>query len=275
MVLSSAALNFVVSGRHIDKERILGSIRLWDEYIKMYFRKGRTTGVYSSTSDLTPLYGGRPTVAKHVIPYKSIQRLNQHDVGFMMTLTNHNFSTEAYKVTVPILEKIENEKNSVVVTNDNLAKAIRRDFPRLTIKSSVIKLLSTYDEIYQALDTYDYITLPPWINNDEAFLTHLEAKDRMILFANSNCLYTCRKPTCYRHLSDRIFSNTINEGCACHKVASNQYKKKKGTSGNIAQATHVFDLQEPRYQGFTNFKLVPVDFGTVLSFNYIQENYNN
>ncbi len=273
--MSSAALNFVASGRHINKERILGSIRLWDEYIKMYFRKGRTIGVYSSTSDLTPLYGGRPTIDKHVISYEAIKRLNQHDVGFMMTLTNHNFSTEAYKLTVPILEKIENKRNSVVVTNDNLAKAIRRDFPKLTIKSSVIKLLSTYDEIYQALDIYDYITIPPWINDNEAFLTALEAKDRMILFANSNCLYTCRKPTCYRHISDRIFSNTVKEGPVCRRAAANRHKKKKETSNNIVQATHVFDLQEPRYQGFTNFKLVPVDFKTVLSFSYIQEKYNN
>ena len=39
----------------------------------------------------------------------------------MLTLSNHYFNQEVYLATIPILERLENNLNSVTMVNDELA----------------------------------------------------------------------------------------------------------------------------------------------------------
>jgi len=48
----------------------------------------------------------------------------------------------------------------VVCQNDKLAGHIKGDFPRYTLRASMIKGLDTGEKIEAALELYDYVTLP-------------------------------------------------------------------------------------------------------------------
>ena len=91
--------------------------------------------------------------------------------------------------------------NSVIVTNDDLARWIQQDFPNYQVDASVIKNIKTHQKIDEALKLYDSIVLPMSLNEDLEFLEKIEAKDRITLFANAGCALTCTSKLCYRSLS--------------------------------------------------------------------------
>lgn len=269
MTQYSEKYNFIVSSRNMEKDRLRHSLELWDEFILTYFRKGKVKEVFGSTPEPCPLNGGRPYQVNKVFSYDQIARLNSFGIGYMLTLTNHNYSSDAYRIAIPILEQLENGLNSVVITNDQLARRIKEDFPGISIKASVIKLLATHDEISRALELYDSVCLVPWLNDNEKLLSGIQEKKRIVLFANTTCLYRCRKPICYQQISNNNFDQQKDIMPKCNLKLNDKDSPMFGKKIE----THVFDISEARFDGFGNFKLVPIDFAKMLGNEYITKKY--
>ena len=81
--------------------------------------------------------------------------------------------------------------HSVIITHDDLARWIRRDFPHYRIDASVIKNINTPKKLAQALELYDEVVLPMTSNEDLPFLESIADKSRITLFANAGCAFTC------------------------------------------------------------------------------------
>ena len=111
-------------------------------------------------------------------------------------MSNHYAEPEEYEQNLPLFEKYHNAMNSIIVTNDDLARWIRRDFPNFTLDGSAIKNIKTHRKIEQALDIYDSVVLPMRLNEDFDFLERIDAKDKIILFANAGCALTCASKLC-------------------------------------------------------------------------------
>ncbi|OQW62284.1 MAG: hypothetical protein A4S17_01635 [Proteobacteria bacterium HN_bin10] len=191
----------------------------------------------------TPLYGGRMFSRPELTPH-DIGEMYYAGVGLRLPLTNH-YATEAeYEATRPLLAKYHRDGNAAIVTNDNLARWIRRDFPKYRIEASVIKNLRTTDRVRAALDLYDTVVLPMELNEDEAFLRDVPNKDRVTLFANAGCALTCPSKICY------VAVSKYNKAL-CGEFKCSQPLKERDMLGMVD-----FDLQRLAALGFSRFKLL-------------------
>jgi hypothetical protein len=202
------------------------------------------SSVFGFVREYSPLYGGRPYRASHCLTYKHVKKFAKKGIAMSLNLTNHNFDEERYRVSIPILEKLENPKNSVVCTNDELAKRLRIDFPQYILKASVIKGISTLDEIHKTLELYDYLAINPRLNNDVDLLNSIDCKEKVILFANIKCLIHCDATDCFRVISDNMDEHT-QQAYPCKHKGNEAIKKMT-----------IFNLKEDRFQGFKLFKMV-------------------
>lgn len=189
------------------------------------------------------LYGGRIFTKPELTPY-DIGELYYAGIGVRLPLTNHTVEPEEYDSNKPLLDKYHRDGNAVIVTNDDLAKWIRRDFPKYRIEASVIKNLKSYDRISRALDIYDTIVLPMELNEDEDFLAGAPGKERITLFANAGCALTCPSKICYMSISK------IN------KTGAGEFKCSQPLKQRELMGMVDFDLERLQDLGFNRFKLL-------------------
>ncbi len=165
------------------------------EQIESFF--GFTT--YSS------LYGGRiwdsDSANGAELSRYDIRSMYEMNIGLRIPLTNHHASLEEYKENIPLLEQHYRPGNAIIVTNDNLAKWIRSDFPDYDLEASVIKNINSLEQIEKAMKIYDTVVLPMDCNEDEEFLKSIEDKSVIRLFANAGCALTCPSKMCYPSVS--------------------------------------------------------------------------
>lgn len=191
----------------------------------------------------SPLYGGRIFVQPELSP-QDVEALYEAGIGLRLPLSNHFATSEEYEAAKPFLEKYHRERNAVIVTNDDLARWIRRDFPLYRIEASVIKNLRDYRRINRAFEIYDTVVLPMELNRNEEFLERAPNKDRITLFANAGCALTCPSKICYVSISK---INKTGEGY----FMCSQNLKPRALSGMVD-----FDLEKLERLGYHRFKLL-------------------
>lgn len=189
------------------------------------------------------LYGGRVFTRPELSAF-DVAQLYGAEVGLRLPLTNHFVEPEELEASAPLLDRYHREGNAAIVTNDDLAAWIRRNFPKYRLEASVIKNLKTYERIEKALDIYDTVVLPMEINQDEAFLAGAPHKDRITLFANAGCALTCPSRICYVSISK------INK-THCGEFKCSQPLKAREMRGMVD-----FDLERLAALGFSRFKLL-------------------
>ncbi len=189
------------------------------------------------------LYGGRAFTVRE-LSEGDVALLNFSGIGVRLPMSNHSVERDEYESNLPLLERYHRSINSVIVTNDDLARWIQKDFPDYQIDASVIKNIKTHRKIDEALELYDSIVLPMLLNEDFDFLEKIEAKDRITLFANAGCALTCPAKICYPSLSK------INKGKGGEFQCS-QLLKERDLLGMVD-----FPLQPYIDLGFHRFKLL-------------------
>jgi hypothetical protein len=236
-------LKFIVSSRQISRNMNL------IDYLKVFYIYTdikNIDSVFGNTTTFCPLYGGRSFKFEHSLTEKHLYDLEKQNIGLSLPLTNHFFSEAAYKESLPLLKTHHKKGNSIICTNDNLALRIKKDFPLYSLKASIIKNIDTQQKVDGYLELYDYITIPMDKNDDDRFLQSLIDKNRIILFANANCAYTCPQRTCYLGFSQKIAGNPVTSGCS------------KGKIPRLDIGAVYFDIKKFQTMGYTQFKLVPL-----------------
>ena len=99
------------------------------------------------------LYGGRIFTGPELCD-NDVDNLYNKNIGVRLPLSNHYVDYDDYIMNAHLLDKYHRTGNAVIITNDNLAKWIREDFPDYRIEASVIKNINTYDKINSALELY-------------------------------------------------------------------------------------------------------------------------
>jgi hypothetical protein len=194
--------------------------------------------------EYSPLYGGR-VFHRRELSERDVFQLNNAGIGLRLPLSNHYVSPEEYEASQEFLQKYHADINSVIVTHDDLARWIRRDFPHYRIDASVIKNINSRKKLDQALALYDEVVLPMVSNEDLSFLESIEDKSRITLFANAGCAFTCPSHTCYVSVSK------INKRDGEHPFTCSQSVKERELLGMID-----FDLDALVGMGFHSFKLL-------------------
>ena len=189
------------------------------------------------------LYGGRPFTERQISD-RDVEKLYSVNIGVRIPLSNSYVEADEYRENQPLLEKYHREGNAVIVTNDDLARWIREDFPMYRIEASVIKNIKSYTEIEKAFELYDTVVLPMKFCRDPEFLEKIENKDRITLFANAGCALTCPSKICYPSISK------IN------KYKGGEFKCSQTLKYRQLHGMVDFDLDQLASLGFTRFKLL-------------------
>ncbi|MDH4255445.1 MAG: hypothetical protein OEX13_13090, partial [Gammaproteobacteria bacterium] len=74
------------------------------------------------------LYGGR-IFADRELSDRDVMQLNNAGIGIRIPMSNHYVHRSEYLNNRKLLEQYERDINSIIVTNDDLAHWIRRDYP--------------------------------------------------------------------------------------------------------------------------------------------------
>ncbi|HYD89547.1 MAG TPA: hypothetical protein VEA80_18855 [Vitreimonas sp.] len=194
-------------------------------------------------AEYTPLYGGRIFGQPEFSP-RDVEELYQLGIALRLPLTNHYVDKEEYLQSRQLLEKYHRPGNAAIVTNDNLARWIRRDFPEYRIEASVIKNVKSYARIEAAFELYDTVVLPMELNENEAFLAGAPKKERITLFANAGCALTCPSKICYVSISK------LNKG------RGGQFKCSQTVKERELRGMVDFDLDRLQALGYSRFKLL-------------------
>ncbi|UCG27570.1 MAG: hypothetical protein JSV24_11450, partial [Bacteroidales bacterium] len=97
------------------------------------------------------LYSGRPFLRRQISDEDYIF-LRKSNIGLRIPFSNHFVSDEEMERNIPLLEKYHEEGNSLIITNDILAKWIRARFPKYQTEASILKNIETHREIEEALE---------------------------------------------------------------------------------------------------------------------------
>jgi hypothetical protein len=199
------------------------------------------------------LYGGREFVQQE-LSGRDVICLNEAGIGLRLPMSNHDVDAEEYRRSASLLVRHHRKENSIIITNDDLARWIRQDFPRYRLDASVIKNINSHRKIEEALELYDSVVLPMRLNEDLDFLEKVEAKDRIILFANAGCALTCPSKLCYLSISK------MNKGNGGEFQCSQVYKERD-KYGMVD-----FPLQPYIDLGYRQFKLLRARPGSMTGF---------
>ena len=91
------------------------------------------------------LYGGR-AFTRRELSDRDVYQLNNAGIGIRLPMSNHYVEREEYLENKPLLKKFHKIGNSIICTNDDLARWVRDDFPDYRLDASVIKNLKILRE---------------------------------------------------------------------------------------------------------------------------------
>ena len=189
------------------------------------------------------LYGGRNFISPELFQ-SDVDELYSVGIGVRIPFTNHYVEKEEYQNNLPLLEKYHRKGNAIIITNDKLAKWIKRDFPIYRLEASVIKNINTYETIDEALNLYETVVLPMKFSEDYEFLEKIENKQRITLFGNAGCAFTCPSKICYSSFSKM------------NKFTGAEYKCSQPLKTRQQMGMVDFDLEKLEELGFHRFKML-------------------
>jgi len=193
--------------------------------------------------EASSLYGGR-VFKQRELSDRDVAVLYDVGIGVRIPISNHFVEYREYEGNRSLFEKYHRNGNAVIVTNDELAGWIRNDFPKYRIEASVIKNINTAKKIRHYLDLFDTVVLPMPLCEDFDFLSKIENKERIRLFANAGCALTCPARICYKSVSRM---NKFNGG----DFRCSQPLKERELRGMVD-----FDIDHLIELGFRRFKLL-------------------
>ena len=192
------------------------------------------------------LYSGRPYMRSQ-LSGEDVQNLYKAGMGVRIPFSNHYVSEREYESYRPMMEKYHRKVNSLICTNDRLAGWIRRDYPLYQVEASVLKETDSLDKIERALELYDYVILPMFLNYKDDFLSSIPRKDKITLFGNAGCALSCPNRKCYEYIS------RVNKDLAMQKALGRQLTWLYRLGFPIHWCSH--RLKPRNLKGLTDFDL--------------------
>lgn len=203
------------------------------------------TSVFGFLEEFSPLYGGR-VYSGAEITSEDVSYLYSHGISIKILLSANKATKEEYEESKELLDKYHKEGNTVAIVNDDLARWIKRDYPKYLVEASVIKN-TKFSQVDKVLSLYDTVVLPMFMNDDIEQLKEVKQKDKVILFGNAGCAYNCPSKICYSAVSKH------NKGLGRSAIMCSMQTIPRPRVG-----LHFFDLDLLKKTGFNSFKFVTV-----------------
>lgn len=157
------------------------------------------------------------------------------------------------------------QRNAVILANDLLYEHVRKEYPKLRIVSSILKITNSGGkgrlEAYQRLaDQYDEVMVHPDDVLNYDLLEKLGDKDRYILLVNEYCIRQCPlRPLHYHTLSESSLNFLGYDGTDFDKRQSKNGCRDLGvlltSEKHSVLALNTPEIRKLREMGFRHFKL--------------------
>ncbi|MCK5168984.1 MAG: hypothetical protein KAQ75_03815, partial [Bacteroidales bacterium] len=150
------------------------------EYFNKYFPNiplNKINSIFGFV-ERTSLYSGRPFLSRQISD-KDYKFLQENNIGLRIPFTNHYVSQKEYQKYKPLLEKYHIKGNSLIITNDDFVKWVKKDFPLYKIEASILKEIDSLDKVNKTFELYDTIVLPMNVNYNTELLNSIDQKDRI------------------------------------------------------------------------------------------------
>lgn len=119
----------------------------------------------------------------------------------------------------------------------------------------MIKNINTLKKLEKAFEIYHEVVLPMTANEDLPFLQSIPEPQRITLFANAGCAFTCPAKICY------VSTSKLNKGTPGAEFQCSQDIKERDQIGMID-----FTLEPLVDLGFRSFKLLRSSPGRTTGF---------
>ena len=202
---------FTVSarGKSLREPICLFIVRHYSEYLS------KIDSVYGFMRN-SPFYGGRGFSGPQ-LSRQDLFWMYDNGIGLRLPVSGYYFDHTVYRQELQFFRDFHKKGNSVICTNDDLAMAIKNDFPLYSVEASVIKNISVQEDIDKYLAIYDSIVLPMRLSSRPNYLVKLRHKERLILFANAGCAYNCPNSVCYEYISKMAYYKQAGDSLMCSK----------------------------------------------------------
>ena len=213
--------------------------------------------IFGEIESGTSLWGGRITIENLV----NLTRLDEywmydHGIGIKLPLSTKSFDDAMYKDSITFLQNYHQDCNAIIVSLDKLAMRIREDFPKYKIEASCIQDIVDIPRLEKkiSLGLYDTIVLPIHMNDDIKFLENIKDKEKIRLFLNVECSYTCPKKVCYGTTSKINAGKRDVDKMLCSKYDLNM--PRTFHKDEINWSEFYFDKVKFDKMGFNKYKLL-------------------
>ena len=213
--------------------------------------------IFGSIESGTSLWGGRVNIDHQV----NLTKLDEywmydHGIGIKLPLSTKSFNDAMYKDSISFLQNHHQDCNAIIVSLDKLAMRIREDFPKYRIEASCIQDIVDIPRLEKklSLGLYDTIVLPIHMNDDLEFLKNIKDKEKIRLFLNVECSYTCPKKICYGTTSKINAGKRDVDKMLCSKYDLNM--PRTFHKDEINWSEFYFDKVKFDKMGFNKYKLL-------------------
>ena len=213
--------------------------------------------IFGAIESGTSLWGGRIIINNQI----NLTRIDEywiydHGIGIKLPLSTKSFDDAMYKDSISFLQNHHQDCNAIIVSLDKLAMRIREDFPKYKIEASCIQDIVDIPRLEKkiSLGLYDTIVLPIHMNDDIKFLENIKDKEKIRLFLNVECSYTCPKKVCYGTTSKINAGKRDVDKMLCSKYDLNM--PRTFHKDEINWSEFYFDKVKFDKMGFNKYKLL-------------------
>lgn len=141
------------------------------------------------------------TVENMHVAVDRVRRLNDHGIGFNLTLNNvlENLDVDDEDGN-DILRRLENSQNSVTLATRALTHHVKQHYPKFKMTGSICFAFGTQEEYARACEIYDVVVMMPIFAYLPEVLSSLPA-DKLSFILNDGCSLYCQRKEHYQAMS--------------------------------------------------------------------------
>ena len=177
------------------------------------------------------------------------------DFCLKLPLSSKLTSDSDYEESKSLLKEHHRKGNAIITATDDLARRIKEDFPDYEIEASCIQDVADNKKLEKkiSLGVYNTIVLPIHMNDDIEFLESIKDKEKIRLFLNVECSYSCPKKVCYGTTSRINKGTTTKMQCSFYDL----HLPRTFYNDEINWNNFYFDKSKFDKIGISKYKLVP------------------
>lgn len=176
------------------------------------------------------------TIDNPHLAFDQVAKLNDAGISFNLTFNSTMESLDTdNEIGNLLLERLQNDMNSVTVATESLRRHIRSNYPKYSIIASICLAMSSIEECIQACERYDKVVMLPVFAYEPERMAGLP-KDKLIFILNDNCYLFCVRKDHYDYIS------------RCHLAGNSTQEEQKINFSNLRCLAHTVPGYKNKYK---------------------------